>query len=45
LTLYSPWGDMKKKKIRQKKYFSNGPYNIGNQIRWVRKKIMTHRGE
>ena len=33
-------GDLKTN-ILVKKYFSNGPYIIGNQIRWVRNKLAT----
>ena len=42
---YTPFEGTWKKIFRQKKYFPNWPYNIGNQIRWVRINFMTKRGE
>jgi hypothetical protein len=41
----TPLGGTCIKTFRQKKYFPNGPYTIGNHIRWVRKKFKTQSRE
>ena len=42
---YTPLGGKWIQNILAKKILSNGPYTIGNQIRWVPQQMMTKRGE
>ena len=44
-TLYPPCGNLKKKNVGEKKYCHNGPYNIGNPIKYLLNSNVTEKGE